>query len=90
MRRRFCFKNCVIGQSLPRIELDHEGWFHLDRIGNFGQAWDAGEFCGHLLVVDFHVIRRLALGQLIGFEHDGELLGGVLDLDHVTDLDLIG
>ena len=33
------------------------------------------------------IVGHVALGELAGFEHERELLGGFLDLDHVADLE---
>ena len=41
-------------------------------------------------MVGLHIIGHVALGERHGFQNDGELLGGVLDLDHVADLAGVG
>src|SRR5581483_8480399 len=74
---------------LARIEFDDQMRLHLNRERHVRECRDANEFCGHLAVVDFEEIRHVALGELAGFEHVGELLGGFLDLDEVADLQLV-
>jgi hypothetical protein len=40
-----------------------------------------------LVVVDFDVVRRVALGELHGFKNESQLLGLLGELDHVAGLD---
>src|SRR5690606_7058685 len=75
---------------LTRVEFDDQVWFHLNRIGHVRQGRDAGIGRGHLVVVDFHIVRNVTLGELDGFENHGELLGALADLDLVANLDLVG
>src|SRR5215217_2223977 len=75
---------------LARVEFDDEVRFHLDRVRHVRQGGHAGIGSDHLVVVDFHIVRHIAFGELDGFENDGELLGTLTDFDLVADLDLVG
>src|SRR6202012_1559536 len=44
---------------------------------------------GHLAVIDFEEVRRVALGKLACFKDMRQLLRGFLDLDDVADLELV-
>src|SRR6195952_4665888 len=62
--------------------------FHLHRERHVRQMRDSDELRRHLGVIDLEKIRHVALAELTGFEDNGELLGGFLDLDHIADLHL--
>src|ERR1700681_3244132 len=62
---------------------------HLHGERHVRQMRDAGILRRHLGVIDFDEIGHVALAELACFKHDGELLGGFLDLDEVADLDLV-
>src|SRR4051812_33863514 len=62
---------------------------HLHRERHIRQSGDAGELGGHLAVIGFDEIGHVALAELAGFQHRGELLGGFLDLDEVAGLELV-
>ncbi len=57
--------------------------------GDLGEVRHAGELRRPLGVIGFDVVRHVALGELAGFDHEGELLRGFLDLDHVAGLDAV-
>src|ERR1700722_19708075 len=62
---------------------------HLHRERYVRQRGDADELRGHLAVVDFQEIRRVALGKLARFKNMRQLLGRFLDLDEVARLQLV-
>src|SRR4051812_43961533 len=72
-----------------RIEFDDQMRLHLHRERHVGECGDADELRGHLGMIDLDVVGHVALAKLVGFEHEGELLGGFLDLDEVAGLNLI-
>src|SRR5690606_7007449 len=45
---------------------------------------NADELRRHLLMIDFDVVRHVALGALHGFENNGELLRFRAHLNHIT------
>src|SRR5258708_35580194 len=81
-------KIATVGRS-ARIEFDDQMRLHLHRERHIRQRGHADELRRHLAVVDFEEIGRVALGKLAGFKHMRELLGGLLDLDEVAELQLV-
>src|SRR3984885_14618234 len=61
---------------------------HLHGERHVGQMRDAVVLRGHLGVIDLEEVGHVALGELAGFQHNGELLGGFLDFNHITGLQL--
>ena len=58
------------GGSVLGVVFHDQVRFHMHRIGHVAEAGGAHEGRGHLGMVDFQVVRHVALGELHGFEHD--------------------
>src|SRR5262245_12499657 len=69
-----------------RVVFHHQVGLHHHRVGNLIELRDARELRRHLVVVDLHVVRDVALGEADSLQHHGKLLGGFLDLDDVAGL----
>ncbi|MPL88357.1 hypothetical protein SDC9_34377 [bioreactor metagenome] len=77
-------------RSVLRVEFDDQVRFHLHRVGHVAQSRGAHEGRGHLVVVDFQVIRHVTLGRLHGLEDERELTRLVAHRDHVAFLHPVG
>src|SRR3569832_341037 len=66
-----------------RVELDDQVRLHLRGVGDVGELRRAQELGRHLVVIDRDVVRRVALGRLVGFEHQRHFLGLGRQLDRI-------
>jgi|SRR5450759_5389189 len=57
-----------------RIEFDDQMRLHLYRERHVGQVRDTRELRRHLGMIDFEEVGDVALGELVRFQNDGELL----------------